>query len=60
MYVTCSCRSDPYKYMCMDTRYSTHLNYVHVIVCTIGFFKIIRGKNEVGIEAGIYGGMPKN
>jgi len=25
-----------------------------------GYFKIVRGKNEVGIEAGIYGGLPKN
>jgi cathepsin B len=24
-----------------------------------GFFKILRGKNEVGIERGIYAGIPK-
>ena len=29
-------------------------------LCIQGFFKILRGKNEVGIEAGIYGGIPKN
>ena len=38
---------------------SSHL-FDPFLFYNIGFFKIIRGKNEVGIEAGIYGGLPKN
>lgn len=31
----------------------------NVLSTVAGFFKIIRGRNEVGIEAGVVAGMPK-
>ena len=32
---------------------------VKFFIITLGYFKIIRGRNEVGIEDGIYAGQPK-
>ena len=33
---------------------------IYFFLSPLGYFKIIRGRNEVGIESGIYGGIPKN
>lgn len=35
------------------------LKLVLLCVCVLGFFKIVRGRDEVGIESGIVAGMPK-